>query len=48
MDWRGWIARKLLSWANKIDDRGVVCDAEEGWYFKRQWKQPHMDGCRKC
>ena len=35
------LARRLLSWANRLDRDGkIVCDAHEGWYFRRQWKQP--------
>lgn len=41
LEFRIWLSRKLLSWANMLDRAGKIeCDAVEGWYFRRQWKQP--------
>jgi hypothetical protein len=43
---RGWIARKLLNAACRVDPRTtIMCDARMGWHFQRRWKQPVMGGC---
>jgi len=39
-DWRGYVARRLLSLAYAIDkDCKVMCDAAAGWKFQRGWQQ---------
>lgn len=34
---RNRIARWLCSLANRIATDNVICNAEEGWTFKREW-----------
>jgi hypothetical protein len=41
IDWRGWLARKLLEAANRVDpDCRVMCDQRAGWIFRRGWTPP--------
>jgi hypothetical protein len=38
---RGWAARQLLRLVNQIDPHTrIMCDANAGWKFERDWKQP--------
>ena len=43
-DFRYWLARKLLSFVNRLDpETKIMCNAREQWHFRRGWKQPKSE-----
>jgi hypothetical protein len=45
LEFREWLSRKLLNLAFSLDRGGkVVCDAQRGWIFRRDWVQPKSGG----
>jgi hypothetical protein len=51
-DFRNWLARLLLSLANKIATDNVICDSKQRYQFRREWEAipypaaPKLKFCR--